>query len=280
MGNSMCAHLLDAGYSCCIFNRTEEKEKQLIAKGAVPCASPAEVASRSDIIFTMVGYPSDVQQVYFDSAKGCLSADVKGKVLVDMTTTEPKLAKEIFLRAVGKGASSLDAPVSGGDRGAREATLSIMVGGDEKVFERILPLFQIMGKSVIYEGPAGSGQHTKMANQIVISGTMIGVCEAMVYARRAGLDVTRMLRTIGGGAAGCWTLDNLAPRVVKGDFNPGFMIDHFVKDMKIAIDESKAMGLNLPGLKLVCSIYEGLAADGKGRLGTQSLVKAIDSLAF
>ena len=279
MGTSMCSHLIDAGFSVNVFNRTIEKTAALAKLGAQVCLDPADVTRRSDAIFTMVDHPKSVRDVYFGE-NGCLSVDVKGKILVDMTTTEPKLAKEIFQAAREKGAAALDAPVSGGDRGAREATLSIMVGGDEATYGKVRPLFRIMGKSIILEGGAGAGQHTKMANQIVISGTMIGVCEAMVYARRAGLDVSAMLKTISGGAAGCWTLDNLAPRVLNGDFAPGFMIDHFVKDMKIAIEEAQAMGLKLDGLELVCRIYRNLQEDGHGREGTQALVKAIDKEAF
>jgi 3-hydroxyisobutyrate dehydrogenase len=274
MGKSMCSHVIDAGYEAFVFNRTKSKADELVAKGAVWCKSAAEVASKADIVFTIVGYPKDVRQVYFGD-EGCFAADVKGKVFIDMTTTEPTLAQEIFKRARILGADALDAPVSGGDRGAREATLSIMAGGDRDAFEKVLPILNVMGKSVIYEGKAGAGQHTKMANQIVIAGTMAGVSEAMVYASSAGLDIGTMLKTIGGGAAGCWTLANLAPRVEKGDFKPGFMIDHFVKDMRIAISEAQNMGLRLPALELVCSEYEDLQSKGLGKLGTQALVKEI-----
>lgn len=279
MGNSMCSHLIDAGYQAFVYNRTTEKTQALVQKGAILCTSAKEVAQKADVIFTIVGYPKDVREVYF-SENGIFASDLKGKVLVDMTTTQPSLAKEIFEEAKKRGATSLDAPVSGGDRGAREATLSIMVGGEKETFDEIYPLFQILGKSIILEGGAGAGQHTKMANQITIAGTMIGVSEALVYARRMGLDVSKMIDTISGGAAGCWTLNNLATRVVKGDLAPGFMIDHFIKDMKIAIEESQRIGLKLQGLELVCSLYEELQKQDYGKNGTQALVRAIDKLAF
>jgi len=277
MGLSMASHLMDKGFKAYVFNRTSSKAQRLVDKGACLCASPREVADKADIIFTIVGYPKDVEEVYF-SESGILKADIEGKVLVDMTTTEPAIAKRIYEAARLKGASSLDAPVSGGDRGAREATLSIMAGGDQDAFERALPCFQAMGRSIVLEGPCGSGQHTKMANQITIAGTMIGVCEALVYSRKAGLDMDRMLATISKGAAGCWTLDNLAPRVLRNDMEPGFMVDHFVKDLGIAIKEAGLMSLRLEGVELAKKLYEELQGMGLGRKGTQALALALDKV--
>jgi 3-hydroxyisobutyrate dehydrogenase len=278
MGASMCGHLLDAGHPVTLFTRTREKAQALLDRGATWAASPRDAAAQADVVFTMVGFPADVREVYFGEA-GVLAAARAGMQLIDMTTTSPTLAKEIDAAARAKGASSLDAPVSGGDVGARNATLSIMVGGDTAAFEAALPLLQRLGKTIIHEGPAGAGQHTKLCNQIVIAGTMIGVCESLLYGRRAGLDLETMLQAIRGGAAACWALDNLAPRVLKGNFEPGFFVDHFVKDMSLALDEAERMKLQLPGLTLVRAIYVRAQQLGYGRKGTQALYLALDEMA-
>ena len=270
MGLSMCGHLMDAGFRTSVYNRSRDKAGDLLAKGAAWADTPKKVAEASDVVFTMVGFPKDVREVYF-GPDGVLAGLKPGAAAVDMTTTSPSLAKEIAAACSDMGASALDAPVSGGDVGAKNAALSIMVGGDKGLFEAMLPLFNLMGKNIVYQGPAGAGQHTKMSNQIVIAGSMIGVCESLLYATAAGLDPMVMLSSISKGAAGCWSLDNLAPRILKGDFAPGFMIDHFVKDMGIALEEAEKMGLNLPGLSLVADIYRQAQEQGFGRNGTQAL---------
>jgi 3-hydroxyisobutyrate dehydrogenase len=277
MGHSMCAHLLDAGLEMHVFNRTKSKADALVQKGAIWEESPKAIAQQCTVVFTMLGYPQDVEEVYFGE-KGLLAGAKPGTVFVDMTTTKPSLAARIATEAEKKGCMALDAPVSGGDTGARNATLSIMVGGEKATFDRVLPLFRLMGKNITLEGGPGTGQHTKMANQIVIAGTMGGVCEALLYAKKAGLDLEKMIATIKCGAAGCWTLDNLAPRIIKGDYNPGFFIDHFVKDMGIALEESRSMGIALPCLALVQQLYIAMQGMDYGKLGTQALVLALDTL--
>jgi 3-hydroxyisobutyrate dehydrogenase len=277
MGASMAGHLLAAGFPLTVFTRTRAKAEGLLDRGAVWADSPAGVAQAADVVFTMVGFPDDVRAVYF-GPEGLVAAARPGTILVDMTTTEPSLAREIFEAAWTRDVSTLDAPVSGGDVGARNATLSIMVGGEPASFERVRPLFEKLGRQIILQGPAGAGQHTKMCNQIAIAGTMIGVCESLLYGYRAGLDLETMLASIRGGAAGCWTLENLAPRVLKRDFNPGFFVEHFIKDMGIALREARAMRLALPGLALVHQLYVALEAQGHGRCGTQALILALESL--
>ena len=273
----MSKRLMDAGYSLYIYNRTRSKGDELVARGAIWCSSPEEVARNADLVFTIVGFPKDVEEVYL--GEHGIEKGVSGtSILVDMTTTKPSLDIAIAERLAAKGARMADAPVSGGDKGAREGTLSIMVGCSDDVFEEILPALSVMGRNISHMGGIGSGQHTKMANQIVIAGTMAGVSEALVYGARAGLDVQRMGETISKGAAGCWTLDNLAPRVIRGDYAPGFMVEHFIKDMSIAIEESDMMGLSLPSLALTRELYKALKAEGYGRNGTQALVKAIETL--
>ena len=274
MGLSMCGHLLDAGYKASVFSRTKAKARPLLDKGAVWVDSPGAVAAASDVVFTIVGFPPDVREVYFGE-QGVLSNLKPARLCVDMTTTSPSLAVEIAEAARAHGLFALDAPVSGGDVGARNAKLSIMVGGDEEAFQAILPLFKLLGVNIVHQGPAGAGQHTKMCNQIVIAGTMIGVCESLVYAAAAGLEPSRVLESISKGAANCWSLENLAPRILKGDFAPGFMIDHFVKDMGIALEESRRMGIHLAGLDLVERIYRDASALGHGRDGTQALYQAL-----
>jgi 3-hydroxyisobutyrate dehydrogenase len=277
MGKSMCGHLITAGFPATVYSRTREKAEGLLAAGASWAATPADVASRSDVIFSMVGFPQDVRDVYF-SENGVLKGARSGALLVDMTTTEPTLAREIQARAVERGCDAVDAPVSGGDVGARNQTLSIMVGGDTGAVERVMPLFQILGKNIVHQGGPGAGQHTKMCNQIVIAGTMIGVCESLVYAYRAKLDPESMLQSIRSGAAGCWTLENLAPRVLKGNFEPGFIVEHFIKDMAIALSEAQRMRLAMPGLALVHQLYLALQAQGHGRRGTHALVLALEHI--
>jgi len=277
MGKSMCGHLITAGFPTTVYSRTKEKAEALLAAGASWVATPADVAGRSDVIFTMVGFPQDVRDVYF-SENGVLKGARPGALLVDMTTTEPTLAREIQARAVERGCDAVDAPVSGGDVGARNQSLSIMVGGDKGAVERVMPLFQILGKNIVHQGGPGAGQHTKMCNQIVIAGTMIGVCESLVYAYRAKLNPESMLQSIRSGAAGCWTLENLAPRVLKGNFDPGFIVEHFIKDMGIALSEAQRMRLAMPGLALVHQLYLALQAQGHGRRGTHALVLALEHI--
>lgn len=277
MGSSMCGHLIDAGHELAVYNRSVEKTATLIEKGATLAKNPAEAAKGSEMVFSIVGYPSDVEEIYFGD-KGILQELSPGSVTVDMTTSSPGLAVRIAEAALARGAQALDAPVSGGDVGAREARLAIMAGGDEGAFERVKPLFQVMGKTIALMGPAGSGQHTKMANQIAITGAMIGTVEALIYARRAGLDLNALIDVIGSGAAGSWTINNLGRRIAGNDFEPGFMIMHFMKDMGIALDEAKRMNLALPGLALVETFYRSAVGQGMERAGTQALFTILDAL--
>jgi len=266
--------LLD--HAVTVFNRTKSKAQPLLDRGATWADSPRAVAENSEIVFTMVGFPADVREVYFGN-NGVLERP--SKILVDMTTTAPSLAREIYVAAKAKGASALDAPVSGGDVGARNATLSIMVGGDKATYDAVLPLFQRLGKSIVHQGGPGAGQHAKLCNQIVIAGTMIGVCESLLYGKKAGLDLETMLQSIRGGAAACWSLDNYAPRILKRNFDPGFFVDHFVKDMSIALEESRRMNLQLPGLALAHELYRRVQALGHGRKGTHALYLALEEMA-
>lgn len=277
MGRWMCEHIMNKGYSATVYNRTKSKSQPLLDKGAKWANSPLKVAENSDVIFTMVGFPPDVREVIL-SENGALAGAKAGRVLVDMTTTEPSLAQEVYDKAKAKGVYSVDAPVSGGDIGAREARLSIMIGGDKEIVEAITPLFQAMGQNIVYQGAAGSGQHTKLCNQIVISGTIIGVCESLLYGYKAGLDLPTMLESISKGAANCWTLTSLAPRILKRNFDPGFFVEHFIKDMSIALSESKKMGLSLPGLALVHQLYLAVQAQGHGRKGTHALMLALEHM--
>jgi len=277
MGLSMCRNIMEKGYSAIVFNRSKEKALPLVEKGAAWADTPREVMDKCDVAFSMVGYPADVREVYF--GKGGIIEGVRpGSVIVDMTTTEPGLAVDIYQAAVQKGAFAVDAPVSGGDVGARNATLSIMTGGDKEVVDAIRPIFEAMGKNIVYQGSAGSGQHAKMCNQIVIAGSMIGVCECLLYGYKAGLDLPTMLSSIQGGAAQCWSLDNLAPRILRRNFDPGFFVDHFIKDMGIALKESARMGLCLPGLALVHQLYLAVKAQGHGKNGTQALILALEDM--
>jgi 3-hydroxyisobutyrate dehydrogenase len=277
MGASMCGHLVDAGYETVVYSRTRERARPLLERGATWADTPAEVAAGSDLTFTMVGYPRDVREVVLGE-RGVLSAAEPGSVVVDMSTSEPSLAKEIFDAADAIGVGSLDAPVSGGDVGARNATLSIMVGGEGGTVEAVRPLFEILGSVVSHQGPAGAGQHTKMVNQTLIATGMIGVCEALLYAYRAGLDLDKVLEAVAGGAAGSWSLSNYAPRMLRGDYAPGFMVEHFIKDMEITLAEARRMDLALPGLALAHEFYLALRAQGGGRDGTQSLIRALARL--
>lgn len=277
MGSPMCGHLMDAGHEAVVYNRTKAKTADLEKKGAAVAVSPGEAARGRDVVFTIVGYPADVEEVYFGE-QGILEAVTPGTILVDMTTSSPDLAIRIAEAAQKKGVMSLDAPVSGGDVGAREARLAIMAGGEQDAFDKVKPMFDAMGKTIALLGPSGSGQHTKMANQIAIAGTMIGTVEALLYARRAGLDLNALIDVIGTGAAGSWTLNNLGRRIAKGDMDPGFMVMHYIKDMGIALAESKRMKLSLPGLALVESFYHAAMGRGLERAGTQSLFLVLDEL--
>ncbi len=277
MGLSMAGHLLDKGHPLTVYSRTRSKAQPLLDRGADWADSPADVARQCGIVFTMVGFPSDVREVYF-GARGLLEAARAGHVLVDMTTTSPTLAGEIAQACAGRGAAALDAPVTGGDVGARNATLSIMVGGDGAALEQVRPLLSVMGRTILHHGGPGSGQHAKLTNQIVIAGTMVGVCEALLYAAKAGLDLPRVVESISQGAAGCWTLNNLAPKMIAGDYRPGFFIEHFIKDMGLALEEAGRMNLALPGLALVHQLYVATAAQGHARSGTQALITALRAL--
>ena len=277
MGASMCAHIVDAGYRVTVHTRTRASAQPLLTRGAAWADSPADVARTSDVIFAIVGFPPDVREVFLGTY-GALSGAAAGSVLVDMTTSEPQLAVEIAAAAAANGLSALDAPVSGGDAGARNATLSIMVGGDPATVERVRPLLEILGKTIVHQGPPGAGQHTKMVNQILIATTMVGVCEALLFAYLAGLDLETVLESVAPGAAGSWSLSNYSPRMLAGDFEPGFAVDHFIKDMGIALSEAKRMRLSVPGLALAEQLYVALSAQGYGRNGTQSLILALARL--
>lgn len=277
MGRSVVQRLLDAGHDVTVTTRTRAKAEPLLDAGATWAATPAAVATASDVVFTMVGYPEDVRDVVLGPG-GALGAARAGTVLVDMTTSSPALAEEIADAAAERGVHALDAPVSGGDVGARNATLSIMVGGPADVVESVRPLLGLLGATIVHQGGAGTGQHTKLVNQTLVAGNMVAVCEALLYAHRVGLDVETVLVSVSGGAAGSWALSNLAPRIVAGDMAPGFYVDHFVKDMGLALAEAARMQLALPGLALAHQLYVALQAQGHGRDGTQALVHALASL--
>ncbi|EPF4604589.1 NAD(P)-dependent oxidoreductase [Listeria monocytogenes] len=272
MGSSMAGHLLEAGYEVLVYTRTKTKAEDLLEKGALWIKTPGELANKVDILISMVGYPKDVEELYLGE-NGFLENLAVGTLAIDMTTSSPALAKKMAEFGREKGIGVLDAPVSGGDIGAKNGTLAIMVGGSEDVFLKVKPIFDILGSSVILQGDAGAGQHTKMVNQIAIASNMIGVTEAIIYAEAAGLNPSSVLDSISGGAAGSWSLANLIPRVLKDDFSPGFFIKHFIKDMGIAISEAKQMGLELPGLTLAEKMYQTLAEQGLSEEGTQALIK-------
>lgn len=277
MGQSMAGHLLAKGYPVTIYSRTKAKAEALLAKGAKWADTPADVAKNSDVVFTIVGYPSDVREVILGK-DGALAGAKSGAILVDMTTSDPSLAVEIATAAKARGIHSVDAPVSGGDIGAREARLSIMIGGDKPVVDALQPLFEVMGKTIIHQGGPGAGQHTKLTNQILIATGIIGVCEALLYAYRAGLDLNTVLLSVGPGAAGSWSLANYGPRMINNQFDPGFAVEHFIKDMGLALDESKKMGISMPGLALANQLYISFQARGGGRKGVHGLMLALAEL--
>jgi len=277
MGRSMCGHLVDAGYRATLFNRTREKAQDLVERGATLVDSPREVAEQSDVVFTIVGFPHDVETVILEE-DGVLAGCRKGMTIVDMTTSRPALAEKIAQIAADQGVDAIDAPVSGGDTGAAAGTLSIMVGGDAAAVERIQPLLELMGKTIVHQGGPGRGQHTKMVNQTLIASGMIALCEGLLYAHRAGLDLPTVLESVASGGAGSWALSNLGPRMIDGNFDPGFFVEHFIKDMGIALDEAARMNLALPGLALAHQLYQALAAQGHDRDGTQALVLALAKL--
>ena len=274
MGASMCGHLLDAGFSATVYSRTKNKAQQLLDRGAVWADSPLEVARNSNVIFSIVGFPHDVRSVLLGN-DGALAGAGAGSILVDMTTSEPSLAIEVYEAAKAKGVFSVDAPVSGGDIGARNGTLSIMIGGDNNIVEALQPCWKVMGQTIVHQGAAGAGQHTKMVNQTLIATGMIGVCEALLYGYRAGLDLPTVLKSVSSGAAGSWSLSNLGPRIIDNNFDPGFFVEHFIKDMGIVLQES---GLSMPGLALGHQLYLAVQAQGSGREGTHALQLALASL--
>jgi 3-hydroxyisobutyrate dehydrogenase len=278
MGRWMCHHLIAKGYKATVYNRSKEKAKPLLDEGAEWADSPKAVAERSEVVFAIVGFPKDVREVFL-GPQGALAGCKLGNMLVDMTTSEPSLAREIYEAAKNKGVGSVDAPVSGGDVGAKNAALSIMVGGDANDVTAVKPMLECLGKTIVHQGPAGAGQHTKMVNQILIASNMIGVCEALLYGYKAGLDLKTVLQSVGGGAAASWSLNNLGPRIMDRNFEPGFFVEHFIKDMGIALEESKRMGLVMPGLALANQLYLSVQAHGYGRKGTQALMLALEQLA-
>jgi 3-hydroxyisobutyrate dehydrogenase len=278
MGRWMCQHLMTKGYAAVVYNRSRDKAQPLLDAGAAWADSPRALADEVDVVFAIVGFPKDVREVFLGS-NGALAGSRPGMVLVDMTTSNPALAQEIHAAAKAKGVFSLDAPVSGGDVGARNAALSIMIGGDTEVVEAMRPLLECMGKTLVHQGAAGAGQHTKMVNQILIASNMIGVCEALLYGYQAGLNLKTVLASVGSGAAGSWSLNNLGPRIIDRNFEPGFFVEHFLKDMGIALEEAKRMNLALPGLALANQLYVAVQAQGYGKKGTHALMLALEHLA-
>jgi 3-hydroxyisobutyrate dehydrogenase len=277
MGTSMCSHLIRRGFAMTVFNRTREKAAPLEALGARWADSPKLVAAAADVVFSIVGFPADVRAVMLGT-DGALAGSRPGMVLVDMTTSDPSLAIEIAQAAASRGVYSIDAPVSGGDVGAKEARLSIMVGGDRQAVEALRPCWEAMGRTIVHQGEPGAGQHAKMVNQVLIASNMIGVCEALLYGYKAGLNLNTVMESVASGAAGSWSLSNLGPRIINGRFEPGFLVEHFIKDMGIALAEAERMGLSLPGLALANQLYVALRSQGHGRDGTHSLMLALASL--
>jgi 3-hydroxyisobutyrate dehydrogenase len=277
MGRWMCQHLISKGYKATVYNRSKDKLQPLIDLGAVAADSPKKVAEASDVVFAIVGFPKDVREVFL-GANGALAGSKQGNILVDMTTSDPSLAVEIYNAAKAKGVSSLDAPVSGGDVGAKNAALSIMIGGDKTTVDAAMPLFECMGKTIIHQGAAGAGQHTKMVNQILISSTMVALCEGFIYAHKAGLNMETVYKSVSVGAATSKSLENLGPRMMAGNFEPGFYVEHFLKDMSIALAEAEKMNISLPGLGLAKQLYEAVRAQGYGRKGTQALLLAMEAV--
>lgn len=278
MGRSMVFNLMKKGYDLFIYTRTKSKVLDVIEKGAVWCETIEECVKDVDAVITIVGFPNDVEEVYF-GPEGILNNAKPDTFLIDMTTTSPKLSERIYKEGKNKGMRILDAPVTGGDVGAKNGTLSIMVGGDKEDYDACYPIFEVLGSNIVYHGPAGRGQHAKMANQIAIAGCISGVCESLTYAKSAGLDLQKVLDTVSTGSAGSWQMTNMAPRILDGDFEPGFFIKHFVKDMKIAFDEAKDRDMKLEMLSCVLNMYNELAdKKGLGEKGTQALVKYYDLL--
>lgn len=277
MGRWMCQHAMAKGYAATVFNRSKDKLQPLLDLGAKAADTPKAVAQASDIVFAIVGFPSDVREVFL-GADGALAGSKPGTILVDMTTSDPSLAKEIHAAAKAKGVHALDAPVSGGDVGAKNAALSIMIGGDAAVVAAVQPVFEAMGKTIVHQGAAGAGQHTKMVNQILISSNMIAVCEGLLYGYKAGLDLETVFKSVTVGAAGSKALEVLGPRMLARNFEPGFYVEHFIKDMGIALAEAEKMNLSLPGLGLAKQLYEAVRAQGYGRKGTHALLMALEAL--
>ena len=274
MGASMAGHLVESGHELVLFTRTRAKAESLLARGAVWAASPREAAEGSDVVISIVGMPSDVEAVHLGS-DGTLAASSPPRLLIDMTTSTPSLARGLHAKAADLGVGVVDAPVSGGDVGARNGTLSIMVGGDEGDVKMAWPLFEAMGGTIVHQGGPGCGQHTKMVNQILVASTMLGISEGLLYARSAGLDGERVLKSVGGGAAGSWTISNLGPRILANDTAPGFFVDHFLKDLSIALAEAEAMKLDLPMLALARRFYAEASEKGLGSQGTQVLASLL-----
>lgn len=274
----MCGHLLQAGFAVTVHSRTRAKAQPLLDQGASWADTPRDVAARSDVLFAIVGFPDDVREVFLGK-QGALAGARRETILVDMTTSQPQLAMEIAAAAAAQGAVSLDAPVSGGDVGARQGTLSIMIGGDAAGVAALEPCWQAMGSTWVRQGGPGAGQHTKMVNQTLIAANMIGVCEGLLYAHQAGLDLETVMRSVAQGAAGSWSLTNLGPRIIAGNFDPGFFVEHFVKDLGIALEEAERMQLTLPGLTLARRLYGQLLDAGGAKQGTQSLILALARLA-
>lgn len=277
MGRWMCQHLMTKGYAATVYNRSKDKAQPLLDAGATFADTPKAVAEKSDIVFAIVGFPKDVREVFLGQ-QGALAGIKAGGILVDMTTSEPGLAREIYDAAKTKGVSSIDAPVSGGDVGAKNAALSIMIGGDKDAIDAVSPLFECMGKTIVHQGPAGAGQHTKMVNQVLIAANMVAICEGLLYAHKAGLDVETVLKSVSVGAAGSKSLELYAPRLLARNFEPGFYVEHFIKDMGIALAEAEKMNLALPGLGLAKQLYESVRAQGYGRKGTQALMLALEAM--
>src|SRR5262245_53165134 len=277
MGRWMCQHAMTKGYAATVYNRSKDKLQELVAAGAKAADSPKQVAANADIIFAIVGFPKDVREVFL-GPDGALAGCQPGAILVDMTTSEPSLAKEIYAAAKEKGVHALDAPVSGGDVGAKNAALSIMIGGDQEAVAAVQPVFECMGKTIVHQGPAGAGQHTKMVNQILIAANMIAVCEGLLYGYKAGLDLETVFKSVSVGAAGSKALEVLGPRMMQRNFEPGFYVEHFIKDMGIALSEAEKMNLCLPGLALAKQLYEAVRAQGYGRKGTHALLMALEAI--
>lgn len=274
MGRSMCGHVVDADYRTTLYTRTKSKAAELLDRGAEWADSPRDVAARSDVVIAIVGYPQDVREVFLGD-NGALAGCKSGDVLVDMTTSPPSLAEEIAAAAAKKKVVSIDAPVSGGDVGARNASLSIMIGGDAATVDALEPIWKLLAAKWVHQGGPGAGQHTKVVNQTLIASGMIGVCEALLYAYKAGLDLEKVLESVASGAAGSWSLTNYGPRIIAGDFKPGFFVEHMIKDLGIVLEESRRIGVEVPGTALAEKLYRSLAEQGHARDGTHALVLAL-----